>query len=191
MQLYRLGKFLFSINGYSDIGMDHFALKNDELFKAREEGRLHRNFMGYTTQATQILIGLGVSSISDTGNGYAQNAKALHEYYAQIHAGELAVQKGCLLTEEDQRFKQYILDISCKGGTLFDPQDRTMLERYSLPVLRQLEADGLVELSPASVTVTTIGHHFIRNICSAFDLYLQQDREATELNNRPIYSKAI
>lgn len=191
MQLYRLGKFLFSINGYCDIGMDHFALKNDELFKAREEGRLHRNFMGYTTQATRILIGLGVSSISDTGNGYAQNAKALHDYYAHIHTGELAVQKGCLLTEEDLRFKQYILDISCKGGTLFDPQDRRMLEIYSLPVLRQLEADGLVELTQASVTVTTLGHHFIRNICSAFDLYLQRDLVTAELNSRPTYSKAI
>src|SRR5262249_31377715 len=75
MRLYQLGKQLFTENGYSDIGMDHFALPHDDLYKAWEQGRLHRNFMGYTTQRTNMLLGLGVSSISDAGIFFAQNQK--------------------------------------------------------------------------------------------------------------------
>lgn len=188
MQLYRLGKFLFAANGYADIGMDHFALRNDELFKARETGRLHRNFMGYTTQSTALLVGLGVSSISDTGNGYAQNKKTLQEYYQSINAGELAITKGYFLNKEDLSFKRYILDISCKGYTKFQSGDLETLRQFSFPQLDALAEDGLVILDEKRLTVTPLGHHFIRNICSAFDLHLQRKSDITTM---PVYSKAI
>lgn len=188
MQLYRLGKFLFTANGYADIGMDHFALRNDELFKVREAGSLHRNFMGYTTQSTALLVGLGVSSISDTGNAYAQNNKNIQGYYQSVNAGELAITKGYFLTEEDLSFKKYILDISCSGATTFREQDLDLLNEYTFPELVGLEKDGLIEWSTDSLTVTTLGHHFIRNICSAFDLYLLRRKGAIEM---PVFSRAI
>ena len=93
MQLYQLGKQLFIDHGYSDIGMDHFAIPDDDLYKAWEQGYLHRNFMGYTTQRTNLLLGLGVSSISDTGMCFAQNQKTLRNYYEDITSNDLAVEK--------------------------------------------------------------------------------------------------
>ena len=115
LQLYLKGKEMFLAAGYSDIGMDHFALPEDDLYKAWEFGTLHRNFMGYTVQNTSVLLGLGVSSISDVGSAFAQNKKALSEYYESIAKDEIPVQRGYFLSEEDRHFRHYILDISCLG----------------------------------------------------------------------------
>jgi oxygen-independent coproporphyrinogen-3 oxidase len=188
MKLYQLGKELFAENGYNDIGMDHFALTNDTLFKARQEGGLHRNFMGYTTQHTGILLGLGVSSISDTGNAFAQNQKTLHDYYQSISNNELAVTKGFFLNEEDEAFRQYILDISCHGETIFKTPHLDTLMQFSFPELRKLEADDLIEWDTNGVSVTPLGDHFIRNICKAFDLHLLRSEQHAEKN---LFSKAI
>jgi oxygen-independent coproporphyrinogen-3 oxidase len=111
MALYLKGKELLLQGGYADVGMDHFALPHDELYVAKKEGKLHRNFMGYTTQPSGLLLGLGVSSISDVGTAYAQNEKTVHDYYAAIHAGRLAVRKGYVLSKEDAAIKKYIQDI--------------------------------------------------------------------------------
>jgi oxygen-independent coproporphyrinogen-3 oxidase len=188
MQLYRMGKEMFTEAGYRDIGMDHFALKNDELFLSRKGGYLHRNFMGYTTQHTKMLVGLGVSAISDAGMGYAQNNKTLHEYTAAIEQGELAVNKGIFLTEEDNRFRQYILNISCRGYTRFLKKDLPVLEQYCFPLLQDLADDGLIEWNHESLQVTALGENFIRNICYPFDLHVQC-KPAVEMNQR--FSKAI
>ncbi len=188
MKLYQLGKEMFAANGYNDIGMDHFALSNDTLFKARQGGGLHRNFMGYTTQHTGILLGLGVSSISDTGNAFAQNQKTLHDYYQSISNNELAVTKGFFLNEEDEAFRQYILDISCHGETIFKTEHLDTLMQYSFPELRKLEGDGLIEWDTNGVSVTALGDHFIRNICKAFDLHLLRSEQKAEKN---LFSKAI
>ncbi len=188
MKLYILGKKLFSESGYHDIGMDHFSLPGDDLHNAFLEGRLHRNFMGYTTQQSAILIGLGVSSISDTGNGYAQNDKTLHDYYANIEAGELAIKKGFFLSEEDMHFKKYILDISCKGKTTFQPGYKHLLDTYTIPELKKLEADKLVVVSETGVEATPLGRHFIRNICATFDIYLQRNKAE---KGEKKFSKAI
>ncbi len=177
MQLYLSGKQLFTQAGYSDIGMDHFALPTDDLFVARQEGWLHRNFMGYTTQKTSMLLGLGVSSISDIGIAYAQNRKTLHEYYSDIVAGELAVTKGYFLSEEDTRFKRYILDISCLGKTTFQEEDEATLRSFSYPELLKLSADNLIEWNDEGVTVTATGKQFIRNICKAFDIHLLKSQQ--------------
>ncbi len=188
IQLYLKGKELLMAAGYYDIGMDHFALPHDDLYMAKQKGRLHRNFMGYTTQNSGLLIGLGVSSISDLGNAFAQNEKKLHDYYALINEGKLAVKRGYFLNEEDIAFRQYIKDISCKGATVFHTEHLPLLEEFSFPQLKQLAADGLVEYDKKQLKLTAEGHYFIRNICSAFDLYLQRDHS---LLNYLTFSKAI
>jgi oxygen-independent coproporphyrinogen-3 oxidase len=185
LALYLKGKELLLQGGYADIGMDHFALPHDELYGAKQEGKLHRNFMGYTTQHSGLLLGLGVSSISDVGTAYAQNEKTLHDYYAAIDAGRLAIKKGYLLSNEDAAFKKYILDIACKGRTQLNVAHLPLLREYTFPVLETLAADGLVKWNENEVTITGAGHYFIRNICSAFDLYL--NRTAA----KPLFSKAI
>lgn len=188
MKLYQLGKELLAQNGYFDIGMDHFALPTDDLYKAKQEGRLHRNFMGYTTQHTNLLIGLGVSSISDAGVAYAQNEKALHDYYARVEKDELPVVRGFFLSEEDIVFKKYILDVSCKGKTSFKQESSAALEAFSFPELTALEADGLICWNRAGLKVTALGEHFIRNICKAFDLHLLQSKPELA---KPRFSQAI
>ena len=188
IQLYLKGKELLMANGYYDIGMDHFALPHDDLYIAKQKGKLHRNFMGYTTQNSGLLIGLGVSSISDLGNAFAQNEKTLHDYYASVNDGKLAVKRGYFLNEEDIAFRQYIKDISCKGATVFHPEHLFLLEEFCFPQLEQLAADGLVEYDKKYLTIKGEGHYFIRNICTAFDLYLQRDHS---LLNKLTFSKAI
>ena len=186
IMLYLKGKELLMKNGYADIGMDHFALPTDDLYKAWNEGKLHRNFMGYTTQSSGLLLGLGVSSISDTGNAFAQNEKALHDYYTAINAGKLAIKKGYFLTEEDLVFRKYILDIACKGETIFSAENLHTLEQYTFPALTDLAKDGLIEWNREGLRLTAQGHYFIRNICSAFDLHLHRKHPVQQ-----IFSKAI
>jgi oxygen-independent coproporphyrinogen-3 oxidase len=188
LELYRLGKSLFTENGYYDIGMDHFALPNDELNIAKKERRLHRNFMGYTTQHTDLLLGLGVSSISDTGSAFAQNEKTVMDYYQSLEAGRIPVFKGFFLTEEDKIFKRHILDISCNGATVLNDKYRDLLAAYSFSILRELEKDKLIEWNQNKITVTNLGGHFIRNICYAFDLHLLRDLQSEKA---AVFSKAI
>jgi oxygen-independent coproporphyrinogen III oxidase len=188
MRLYQIGRELFMQHGYIDIGMDHFALPQDDMYLIAEKGQLHRNFMGYTTQQTNILLGLGVSSISSTTHAFAQNAKAIHDYYTLIQNNELAVEKGCFLTDEDIRFGKYILDISCRGVTQFLPEDMEVINSYCLPELRKLEADQLLHILDNGIKITPLGKNFIRNICSAFDLYLRRNNTRTE---GKLFSKAI
>ena len=188
MQLYQLGKELFTEHGYVNVGMDHFALPTDDLYKAQQHGNLHRNFMGYTTQHTSMIIGLGVSSISDAGIAFAQNDKTLHNYTAAINANELAVFRGYFLTEEDVAFRNYILDISCRGATIFRPEDRGTLQQLCFPEFKKMEADGLLRITADGLVVTSTGLNFTRNICSAFDLNLL--REGVHASN-PVFSKAI
>jgi oxygen-independent coproporphyrinogen III oxidase len=188
MELYRSGKQLFMENGYSDIGMDHFALPGDDLYKAWKEGWLHRNFMGYTTQRTGMLIGLGVSSISDAGIAFAQNYKTLHDYYQSISYNELAITRGHFLDKEDISFRDYILDISCRSTTKFGLQDHHLLKTYVFPELMKLQADHLITFDETGVDVTDLGRHFTRNICKAFDLHLLKS-ETTQENK--LFSKAV
>ena len=188
MQLHLLGKELFTGSGYYDIGMDHFALPEDDLYKAMKQKKLHRNFMGYTTQAGGLLIGLGVSSISDAGIAYAQNKKSLHEYYQCINNKQLAVQKGYFLTGEDSDFKQYIRDLICTGQTVFEERNLPALQEFTIPELQKLEDDKLVEIFENAVFVTKSGKNFIRNICKAFDLHLLKNQANPSI---PVYSKAI
>ena len=187
LRLYLSGKELLLENGYADIGMDHFALPQDDLFKAWQEGWLHRNFMGYTTQRTASLLGLGVSSISDTGNALVQNHKKLSDYYTSIEAKKIHVIRGYFLNEEDLAFRKYILDISCQGKTIFHKEHLPLLKQYAFPELEQLAKDGLTVWDEGGLTVTQEGRQFVRNICRAFDLHLWR----TQANQKKMFSKAV
>ena len=186
IQLYLKGKELLLQNGYADIGMDHFALPHDVLYAAREEGKLHRNFMGYTTQNTGILLGLGVSSISDIGSAFAQNDKTLHNYYEAVNEGKIPVYRGYELNDEDLSFRQYILDISCRLKTVFQEKDMALLRQYVFPRLQQLAKDGLIEWNDKGLQLTKTGSYFIRNVCAAFDIKIHTDHSRNAL-----FSKAI
>jgi oxygen-independent coproporphyrinogen-3 oxidase len=188
MELYLKGRELLTAAGYADIGMDHYALPNDSLYQAWRSGSLHRNFMGYTTQHTSLLVGLGVSSISDAGFAFAQNHKTLSEYYQAIEAVELPVFKGYTLSREDELFRRYILDVCCRGRVEFDPISTEVLEEYCFPELEKLEADGLVNWNAQGLQVTAAGRNFIRNIARCFDLYLLRD---TVAEKEVKFSKAV
>jgi oxygen-independent coproporphyrinogen-3 oxidase len=187
LQLYLKGKELLTAAGYVDIGMDHFALPGDDLTQAWLNGKLHRNFMGYTTQNTSFLLGLGVSAISDIGVAFAQNRKSLHEYYEAIKTNELPVFKGIFLNDEDISFRKYIRNIICNGYTKLNAEDLSVLEQICFPELQRLREDGLIEWNEKEVIVSSSGRHFIRNISSAFDLHLQRNR----LGTKPLFSNAI
>ncbi|MCD6013041.1 MAG: hemN [Flavipsychrobacter sp.] len=188
LNMYAAAKELFVNNGYIDIGMDHFARENDDLNVAFRQGRLHRNFMGYTTQNTDILIGLGVSSISATPGAFVQNEKILHNYYQKVGSMQLAVVKGLFLNDEDRRFGRYILDLICNGYTTIADCDVQVAEQFVMPLLKEFETDRLVSFCDGHIHVTDTGKRFVRNICSAFDLYIARQKAA---QREKMFSKAV
>jgi len=199
LYLHQLGKMLLTEAGYINIGMDHFALSHDELCVAWKNHRLHRNFMGYTTQNSGMLLGLGVSAISDTGTAYTQNEKKLGDYYRSIREGRLAVARSCYLSSEDLVFRRHILDIACNGYTTFEPAYTATYGEWTIPRLKDLQRDGLVTLDDFGVMLTDAGRPFLRHVCKAFDLRLLRDekvREGLSLCGRsepapPLFSNAI
>lgn len=172
LDLYHRGRELFLHAGYTDIGMDHFALPADELYQAWNDGSLHRNFMGYTVQKSRLLLGLGLSAISDTGRAYAQNTKSLTAYYRAIMSGRPAIHRGYFLQEEDSIFRQHILDIACKGYTRLDQAWDTPYHEWTLPLLHDLAQDELIRVEGNEVHLTEKGRPFLRHVCKAFDLHL-------------------
>jgi oxygen-independent coproporphyrinogen-3 oxidase len=181
-RLHEIGRSLLTTYGYQEIGMDHFALPGDELLEAERSGNLHRNFMGYTQQHTQLMIGLGVSSISDSWYGFAQNVKTVEEYLALTNAGELPVMKGHMLSDEDLILRRHILNIMCKGHTLWNHQQGYCEAVFDgLIRLQELENDGLIELNPEGVQVKPEGKRFLRNICMCLDARLWADKPTTQL----------
>ncbi|MFC0605086.1 oxygen-independent coproporphyrinogen III oxidase [Winogradskyella pulchriflava] len=181
-QQYETGKLLLEKIGYTEIGMDHFALKSDSLYKAAVQETLHRNFMGYTASTTQAMIGLGVSSISDSWYGFAQNVKAIEEYYHLINEGIIPVYRGHILNTEDLKIRRHILNLMCNFNTSWQ---HTALNFDELPEvlmkLKEFEQDNLLEFGDKQIIVTAKGKPFIRNICMAFDLLLQRKKPNTQL----------
>lgn len=170
MKFYLLARSLFLSAGYTDIGMDHFSLPGEDLCIVSKKGQLYRNFMGYTSASTPFLIGLGVSAISDTGSAYAQNYKELSNYYFRLRKSELPLYRGYVLSRTDLGFRDYIMDIACKGHTAFKPEDKNILNKYVMPVLKEMKNDGLIEADQNHLILTDKGKLFLRNICQAFDL---------------------
>jgi len=175
--LYQKGREMLIGAGYEEIGMDHFALATDSLYVAYQQNKLHRNFMGYTDQHTQILLGLGVSSISDCGTAFAQNAKTVEEYKQHILEGSLSVQKGHLLDTEDLRIRQHILNLMCQNSTCFD----TEVPDEVMQRLQPMIADRLVAVRNKEVKILPLGRSFLRNTCMAFDNRLWQQQPQTKL----------
>lgn len=183
-KLYETGKLLFEKAGYVEVGMDHFALPDDELFHAREDGRLHRNFMGYTTENASTLIGLGVSSIGNSTRSFAQNDKNLKSYLDKVNSGEWPVIKGHISTDSDLLSARIIEEIMCNFNThLLDIFALGHKEIY--PKLREMEKDGILTFNTRDLWVKPHGKAFVRNIAMLFDEYLGEKQE------KPIFSRTI
>ena len=180
--LYETGKKMFAEYGYEEIGMDHFAQKSDSLFESLQNRKLHRNFMGYTASKTQLMVGLGMSSISDSWYAFAQNEKTVPEYEARANRGELPVFRGHLLTDEDRIIRQHILNIMCQFETSWDKPESQFPELDDcLQKLEEMEADGLVKIGSSKLTVPEHARPFVRNICMAFDLRLLRKAPDTRI----------
>lgn len=184
--LYELGKKMFEESGYIEIGMDHFALECDELYRAMKEGKMHRNFMGYTNQKTELMIGLGVSSISDSWTAFAQNTKSLNEYKTMINNGEFPIFRGHILDEEDLFLRRLILDLMCNLNAKWSENSFDEIIRNALNDLEMMEKDDLIKLSKGKVVVTEQGRPFIRNVCMAFDAHLNRSKP-----NNQLFSKTV
>jgi oxygen-independent coproporphyrinogen-3 oxidase len=180
--LYEVGKDLLFENEYYEIGMDHFALKTDSLFESFETGKLHRNFMGYSSSKTQLMIGLGVSSISDSWYSFAQNVKDLESYYKILESDKLPIFRGHLLTEEDLIIRKHILNLMCQFETSWKDKLNYFEEIPEILIqLKEMEKDGLLIIKEDSIEVTNAGKPFVRNICMAFDLRLKRKAPDTKL----------
>lgn len=168
--LYETGRNLLEQAGYTEVGMDHFARPHDSLYKAMQTGTVHRNFMGYTTTQTQVLLGLGASSISDVWSAFAQNEKDIELYLSRVRAGELPLLRGHVLDDQDQFLRRQILNIMCQGETSWHLGSWSKREWEQLNTkLESFRLDGLLEYDAEGLRVRPEGRPFLRNICMAFD----------------------
>ncbi|WZB75216.1 oxygen-independent coproporphyrinogen III oxidase [Achromobacter insuavis] len=169
----------FLKQGYTYIGMDHFALNTDALAIAKQRGELHRNFQGYSTQPDRDLVALGISAIGRIGNTYSQNAKDLDGYYAAIESDRFATEKGLALSADDLARREVIMDIMCQGRVDFarvEARHGLRFGDYFGPELSQvanLAELGLVNLRAGELRVTGLGWYFVRAVAMAFDGYLR------------------
>lgn len=174
--------------GYDYIGMDHFALAGDSLSVAKRQGRLHRNFQGYSTQPDCDLIGLGVSAIGRIGATFSQNAKTLPEYYDAVHNGRFPVVRGLALQRDDLIRRAVIMAVMCQGHVVYESIESAWLIRfadYFAPELEQLRAlaqQGLVVFEDDGLRVTPLGWYFVRAVGMVFDKYLQVERSRTRFS---------
>jgi oxygen-independent coproporphyrinogen III oxidase len=170
--IYESAKEAFLANGYVEIGMDHFALPTDSLAIAASEKRLHRNFMGYTTNSSNVLIGLGMSAISECTLGFAQNEKSVSRYLELVENDQLPITRGHHMSTADVEIRQHILNLMCRFETVLP--EKTVLSRLELELqLHELISDGLVEWTESTIRILPKGIPFVRNCCMAFDAYLK------------------
>lgn len=174
-KLYELGKQLLIDTGYVEIGMDHFSLPDDALAIAANDGSMHRNFMGYTTNHSKLSVGLGVSAIGDSWLVYGQNVKKVEEYRKIVEHGDFPIFKTHILTKEESFVRRHITELMCRFETSWDLSDRESDVFEHLEIrLKEMIKDGLVELTPDRLTITPQGRPFVRNACMALDIYLWQ-----------------
>jgi len=178
----------FSEAGYVYIGMDHFALPDDALAVAKRQGRLHRNFQGYSTQPDCDLIALGVSAIGRMGTTYSQNAKTLEEYCDALDQGHLPIVRGLTLSRDDMVRRAVIMALMCQGQLQFESINLAWLIDFKvyfapeMQMLETLQAQGLVRLSDSGIDVTATGWFFVRAVGMVFDRYLQQGRSRAQFS---------
>ncbi len=186
-ELYELGKSLFSELGYHEIGMDHFALKHDSLYKAKMNQTIHRNFMGYSSQKTQLMLGLGMSAISDSWYSFAQNIKTVEEYQSTVNKGRIPIFRGHLLNNEDLILRKHILNIMCHFKTDWSNKKmQTPALIKGINKMKELEGDGLVVLSDNQLKVTEEGKKFVRNICMCLDARMLRNKPTTSIFSQTI-----
>ena len=177
--------------GYVYVGMDHFALPTDALAVAKRQGRLHRNFQGYSTQPDCDLIALGVSSIGRVGPTFSQNVKTLDEYYDLLNQGRLPVVRGMALSRDDLVRRTVIMALMCQGSVLFESIELSHLVDFKqyfaaeMDSLAVMQDQGLLTIDDTGVHVTELGWFFVRGVAMVFDKYLQADK------NRARFSKII
>lgn len=181
-ELYENGKALLEELGYIEVGMDHFSLPTDSLYQSMVDKTIHRNFMGYSSSSTQVMIGLGMSSISDTWYGFAQNEKVLEEYYARLEKNEIPLMRGHILNQEDLVIRRHILNLMCLLETSWEKPEQQFPELPdTLERLKEMESDGLLEFVPNGLKITEKGRIFTRNICMTFDLRMLRDKPETRI----------
>ena len=181
--LFRAAWAAFVDAGYLPIGMDHFAVPEDELALAQQRRALGRNFQGYTVKAAQDVVALGSTGISDVGGAYAQNVRALPYYYERVCEGRFATERGIQLTEDDRRRRAIITQLMCNFWVDLG-EDGTRDFALELERLRPLEDDGLVRREGSQLEVTPLGRLFVRNVAMVFDAYLRRAE-------RPRFSRTV
>ncbi len=175
--LYELAREMLATAGYIEIGMDHFALPHDGMAEAQRNGTLHRNFQGYTERRTQLLLGLGVSAISETPTCFHQNEKAFPVYERRVRQGEIPTLRGHLLTEEDRRLREQILTFMTRFEVDLQPEQSDDATAFLDPLV----SDGLVELRDHKLILTERGRPFLRNACMFFDQRLRRQEQRPKL----------
>ncbi len=185
--LYELGKLMFEASGYVEIGMDHFALPNDSLYHAMKDGELHRNFMGYTSFHTTLMVGLGASSISDSWTGFVQNIKKVEDYIKAVEGDSIPFYRGHVLSEEDLLIRKHILELMCHFQTNIR-EIRYLFGEFheSKSQLREFEKDGLIVLMGDTLRVTEKGRAFVRNICMILDAHLRRSKSNVQLFSQTV-----
>ena len=180
--LYELAREMLETSGYVEIGMDHFALPHDGMAEAQRKGTLHRNFQGYTETRTTVLLGLGVSAISETPTCFHQNEKAFPVYERRVSNGEIPTLRGHLLTEEDQRLREQILQFMTRFRVRLTDNQAEDARSF----LRPMIDDGLVAVSHDTLELTEKGTPFLRNACMFFDRRLRNQEQRPQ-----VFSQAL
>ncbi|MFZ3231534.1 MAG: oxygen-independent coproporphyrinogen III oxidase [Pseudobdellovibrio sp.] len=181
-KLYELSREMLLNAGYLEVGMDHFALPHDGLIKAQKSNSLHRNFMGYTDVRTDLLLGLGVSSISETPFSFHQNEKILTNYENQINQNNIATFRGHILTESDQKHRQQILQFMTEYSVSLDVEQMKTAPEF----LAEMFVDGLVKVEGRNLKITEKGKPFLRNACVFFDEHLRANQPQTKIFSQSI-----
>lgn len=182
-RLYEISREFLLDKGYEEIGMDHFALPTDSLSISNEKGELHRNFMGYVEDRTQVLLGLGVSSISETPDCFHQNEKALPVYERLVGEDKIPTLRGHKLSHQDLARKEQILKFMNKGTVELESDDQLIKVKN---VLAEMESDELIQFAGKRMTLTPKGKPFLRNACMALD-----ERWLAEKSDKQIFSRAL
>ncbi|WEK70213.1 MAG: oxygen-independent coproporphyrinogen III oxidase [Candidatus Chryseobacterium colombiense] len=180
-RLYEDGKKLLEELGYIEVGMDHFSLEHDDLYQSLIQKKLHRNFMGYTSSKTQLMVGLGMSAISDSWYAFAQNVKTVEEYQKIVEEGKIPVVKGHILNEEDLIVRRHILNLMCQLETTFDVNNSFPELENAFEMLKEMESDELVEIHDHQIKITEKGRAFTRNVAMVFDLRMMRNKPETRI----------
>lgn len=180
-KLYENGKKLLEQLNYKEVGMDHFSLEHDELYQSLINGKIHRNFMGYSSSKTQLMIGLGMSAISDSWYGFAQNEKSVEDYQKRVKEGHIPVFRGHILNDEDLIIRQHILNLMCQLETSWNDDNFVPELENSISQLKEMQDDGLVKIYDNRIIITEKGRAFTRNVAMCFDLRMLRNKPETRI----------